>query len=92
MSRLDDIKARVEAATPRAEVAGLERQLEGQQAANTALLARIAELELLAHPWAAIHAKLDQLLARPIGPAMPTHRRIADGGVGGKRERKGRAA
>lgn len=55
------------------------------------LEARIVDLEAMAHPWVGVHAKLDALLARP-GPVAVTHRRQADGGVGGKRERRGRAA
>lgn len=42
-----------------------------------------------AHPWVAVHAKLDALLKRPAGVTPITHRRIKDGGVGGKRERRG---
>lgn len=49
----------------------------------------IADLQQQAHPWVAIHAKLDALLKRPAGVTPITHRRKADGGVGGKRERKG---
>ncbi len=61
------------------------------------LRARVEELEtenealrLAAHPWVAVHAKLDALLKRPVGVTAVTHRRIADGGIGGKRERKPR--
>jgi len=82
----------VEVGRLRTQVAGLERQLEDQKTVNAALLARIAELELLAHPWVAVHEKLDRILARPAGIPAPTHRRIKDGGVGGKRERRGEVA
>lgn len=77
----------------RQRVRELEAELGQQQAVNSALLQRIAELELLAHPWAAVHQKLDVILARSTAPAVPaviTHRRRADGGVGGKTEAKAR--
>lgn len=45
-------------------------------------------LRLAAQPWVAVHAKLDALLKRPTGIPVVTHRRIADGGVGGRRERR----
>jgi hypothetical protein len=82
----------VEVGRLRAQVAGLEQQLDAQTAANTALQARVVELELLAHPWIAVHAKLDRILARPAGAPVVTHRRQADGGAGGKRERRGEVA
>lgn len=52
---------------------------------------RIGILEQQAHPWVAVHAKLDALLKRPAGVTPITHRRVKDGGIGGKRERKGAA-
>lgn len=55
---------------------------------NAALLERIAALTIEAHPWTAVHAKLDALLKRPAGVTPITHRRIADGGTGGKKERR----
>lgn len=71
-----------------ATIAALESDLATQMAVNTALLDRIAELEISAHPWAAVHEKLDRLMARPVVMAAPTHRRQADGGIGGRQERK----
>jgi hypothetical protein len=65
------------------ELRSLREQLDAAREEN-------ARLAALAHPWVAVHAKLDALLARPVGSVAPTHRRIADGGVGGKRERKPR--
>lgn len=53
---------------------------------------RMADLEAAARPFAELHRKLDVLLARASSPAVVTHRRRADGGTGGKAERKGRAA
>lgn len=50
----------------------------------------IATLQLQAHPWVAVHQKLDALLKRPAGVTAITHRRVKDGGIGGKRERKPR--
>lgn len=67
-------------------------RIEQLEADNERQAARIADLEALARPWVDVHRKLDALLARPSGPAVVTHRRIADGGVGGKRERQGKAA
>lgn len=61
------------------------------ETANAILTERVADLDARAHPWTAIHAKLDALLARKPSPAVVTHRRIKDGGVGGKRERKAAA-
>lgn len=72
----------------RLRVRTLTAELEQQRAVNEALLARIAELEIAAHPWVAVHAKLDALLARPSGATVITHRRQADGGVGGRKERR----
>ena len=87
----------------RARVAELERERDEARAALVAeqraneqalhdLLARIADLQEQAHPWVSIHAKLDALMARPSGAPVVTHRRIRDGGVGGKRERRGEVA
>lgn len=55
------------------------------------LEARIADLEERAAPFAEVHRKLAAIeraiLARPAVPVI-THRRQADGGVGGKMERR----
>lgn len=72
-----------------AAVATLEAERTEHRDELLGLMKRIAALEEQARPWAAIHAKLDQLLKRPAGPIVPTHRRLSDGGVGGKRERRG---
>lgn len=56
------------------------------------LTERIAALTLAAGPWTDVHRKLDAILARPTVMAAPTHRRQSDGGIGGKRERRGMAA
>lgn len=66
----------------------LTADLATQVDVNRTLLDRIAELQAEAHPWAAIHHKLDLILARPVVMAAPTHRRQADGGIGGRQERK----
>lgn len=76
----------------RDRIAELEDQLEAERLDREQellrLTGRIADLTELAHPWVAVHQKLDKLLARPAGVAVVTHRRQADGGVGGKRERR----
>lgn len=73
-------------------------EMLAQQAADAAiaerdatiarLTARIAELETLAHPWFAVHAKLDLLIARPSGTFQPDHRRVKDGGRTVKEQRR----
>jgi hypothetical protein len=73
-TRAEDLRsARIEAERLRERV----RLLEAEN----------ARLRELAHPWVAVHAKLDAILARPSAVAV-THRRIADGGQGGRAERK----
>lgn len=67
----------------RAENARLHRRV-------AELEARVQELEGGPNPWLSVHKKLDALLARPAGVTAITHRRIKDGGVGGKQERKAR--
>lgn len=67
-------------ATLKATIAALEADLAKQMDVNAALLERVAELEIEAAPWAAIHAKLDAIMARPSGIFQPDHRRVADGG------------
>ncbi len=90
-------------ATLRAEIATLQEQLaaanaalEAEQRAHEAaihgLLERVADLHAQAHPWIAVHAKLDAIMARPFGAPVVTHRRRADGGAGGKREHRGEVA
>jgi hypothetical protein len=71
-----------------ATIADLTDQVRIGEDVNRSLLDRIAELEIAAHPWGAIHEKLDRLMARPVVMAAPTHRRQADGGIGGRQERK----
>lgn len=67
--------------------AALERAL----VENRRLRERVAELDAEVARWDRLEGKLDALLARPA--AIPvTHRRIADGGVGGRRERRDAAA
>ena len=72
--------------------AALVAEQRANEAAVSDLLERIAELTAEAHPWVSVHAKLDAILARPFGAPVVTHRRRADGGVGGKRERRGEVA
>lgn len=50
-----------------------------------------ARLRELAHPFVGIHARLDRI-ERLLRRDPPTHRRIADGGIGGRRERRRRDA
>jgi tryptophan 2,3-dioxygenase len=54
------------------------------------LEARIVDLEAMAHPWVGVHARLERIERAVSVPRVVTHRRQADGGVGGKRERKPR--
>lgn len=68
--------------------AALAAARETHEAALFDLLERIEELTAQAHPWVSVHAKLDALLKRPAGVTPITHRRIKDGGTGGKFERK----
>jgi len=67
-------------------------ELEAQVAIRDRTIAgrdeMIHELRAAAQPWVSVHAKLDALLKRPTGIPVVTHRRIADGGVGGRRERR----
>lgn len=76
-----------------AERDALRAQLEAERLDReqelVRLTKRIADLAEQAHPWVAVHAKLDALLKRPAGITPITHRRVKDGGVGGKRERRG---
>lgn len=51
-----------------------------------ALEAEVADLTARVVPLERIEAKLDQLLARPVTIAAVSHRRKADGGIGGRRE------
>lgn len=69
-------------------LAALDAEREDRERELLRLTQRIADLAEQAHPWVEVHAKLDRLLARPAVVAAPTHRRIKDGGVGGKRERR----
>ena len=74
-----------------ATIARLQQERDDAVAQADALRDLIADLERQAHPWVEVHRKLDALLKRPAGVTTITHRRVADGGVGGKRERKGAA-
>lgn len=60
-----------------------ERLLEAQKTIRE-LHVRIERMEAQEARWDRLEAKLDAL-ARPV---VVTHRRIADGGIGGKRERQ----
>ena len=68
--------------------AALEAIQQEHEAEVQRLTERIAALALAAGPWTEVHRKLDAILARPTVMAAPTHRRQADGGIGGKRERR----
>lgn len=70
-------------------LAALDAERADREQELVRLTRRIADLAEQAHPFVALHAKLDALLARPAGVTPITHRRIKDGGVGGKRERRG---
>lgn len=78
----------------RERIAELEELLaserEDREREIVRLTQRMADLAEQAQPWAAVHQKLDRILARPVGAIVPTHRRRADGGVGGKREARPR--
>ena len=76
---LADARSRI--AQLEAERASLVKQLDAARET-------IADLQQQAHPWVAVHAKLDRLLARPTAIPDVTHRRIADGGIGGRQERR----
>lgn len=70
-----------------------QEALERALAENRRLRDRVADLGGEVARWDALEAKLDTLLARPVGIApVVSHRRQSDGGIGGKRERRGVAA
>lgn len=48
---------------------------------------RMGILTEQARPWVAVHARLERIEQAVTRPREVTHRRIKDGGVGGKRER-----
>lgn len=81
--RIATLEAERDEARAALEAERLDRDAEVQR-----LTERIAVLTLAAGPWTEVHRKLDLLIARPTVIAPPTHRRQADGGIGGKRERK----
>ena len=66
-----------------------QEALERALVENRRLRARIDDLEDRVDRWDRLEAKLDALLARPtVGPAVVTHRRVRDGGIGGRKERR----
>lgn len=75
----------------RAEHATALLRLEALETENAALRRRLEESEDIRASFAALHRKLDRLLARQ-APVVVTHRRQADGGIGGKAERRRDAA
>lgn len=62
--------------------AALERAL----VENRKLRERVDDLAEKVDRWDRLEAKLDALLARPLAIGSVTHRRIKDGGVGGREE------
>lgn len=76
---LEDARREVEAA--RAERDSLREQLEEART-------EIALLRLAAHPWVEVHARLERIERAVSRPTVVTHRRLADGGIGGRRERR----
>lgn len=86
-------QARARIAELESQNARLEAELDAAVAAHQAdllrLMDRIADLSEQAQPWVAVHAKLDAILARPVGGSFqPDHRRVADGGRTVKAQRK----
>ena len=76
-----------------AEVERLTGELEAERSTfdqdRERLTETIAALTEQAHPWVAVHAKLDAILARPTGVAFaPDHRRVSDGGRTVKDQRR----
>lgn len=76
-----------------AEVERLTRELEAERSTfdqeRERLTETIAALTEQAHPWVAVHAKLERIERAVTRTPVPvTHRRQADGGVGGRAERK----
>lgn len=67
-----------------ADLAAANARLAAVEAENTDLRERIADLEAIAARFDRIDAAIAALASRPIG--VVTHRRVKDGGVGGKRE------
>lgn len=65
-----------------------QEALERSLVENRRLRARVADLEEQVARWDRLEDKLDALLARPSSPTAITNRRIADGGVGGRKERR----
>ena len=61
-------------------------RLDALEDENRLLRERLAEVEDIRSSFAALHRKLDALLARQAPTPLVTHRRLADGGVGGRRE------
>lgn len=68
----------------------LRRTLHDAQARIALLEAENARLRRENQPWVGLHARLERIERALL--FQPTHRRIKDGGIGGKEERRRRAA
>lgn len=77
--------ARTEHRILSADLATVRARLAAVEADNEELRDRIAELERIDRRFDRLESLI---LARPVVLAAPTHRRQADGGIGGKEERK----
>lgn len=69
-------------------IARLQRERDDALAEAETLRALVADLQALAHPWVAVHARLERIERAVTRPVAITHRRVADGGVGGRKERR----
>lgn len=76
---LEDARRRI--AQLETENAALRGQVDGLRAVNARLAAE-------ARPWAGVHARLERIERAVTRPTVITHRRVADGGMGGRRERR----
>ena len=76
------------AAQKAARLRELERLTVEQAERIEALTENAATMRPIHARLARLETMLEQLLARPVGMAVVTNRRQADGGIGGKRERK----
>lgn len=75
--------------TLRHRITELEAALAAAEAEVERLRTENEALSDQAHPWIAVHAKLDLLISRPAGGAFqPDHRRVADGGRTVKEQRR----